>query len=596
MANAATAIQYYPATGENPWQDVDESTSDGDATYLYNNYNYAVNCELYLTDPGISTGTINSVDIRGYLRAYPDLGGTPPQIQIEMNVGGGASYAYMPYAKATSTSWTAFSTGTPWAPDLGPWTWAKLQDLRIMVRMRYGDSNPHHIRLSQIYIAVDYTPVLTVPSVTTSAATSVSYTSATLNGSVTNTGGSTVTERGFEWDINSGVPYAQSWTEAGSFGVGSFSRALTNLSPNTTYYFRAKALNSTGWAYGSQLTFTTPAYTVPTLTIQSATNITDIQATLNGTITGVDGSNCSSRWFEWDTDSGAPYTYIWSEAGSWGTGAFSHTITGLTPNTTYYFRVGATNSAGSGYSSQTSFLSKQTYNSSKYISNKFKIPISMSKSISSIFYTGTSSDSKHISSVFHVSHDFSGSKGLSASLTTPSIDALKTISSSFRQATMDATKTASSIVYINEVLNDIHDLSSAFKITISGKYLESSFYILGNVGAKFGTIVLPYIQNTVIDNNNVIANYSIPKRNNPYKRKIATKGERVTIQGKILDDYYAMALIWNLADGTVRVLDLSDIYSPLEVWNALLVNATFNGSTGTAPIEYSLDFVKVDNP
>jgi hypothetical protein len=86
-------------------------------------------------------------------------------------------------------------------------------------------------------------------------ATDVSPTGATLNGRICGT--ETMTIRGFDWGTQSSY-YPYWWTEEGTFPPGTFSHSLTNLDSNTTYYFRAKAYNSTiGWIYGSELSFYT---------------------------------------------------------------------------------------------------------------------------------------------------------------------------------------------------------------------------------------------------------------------------------------------------------------------------------------------------
>ena len=96
-----------------------------------------------------------------------------------------------------------------------------------------------------------------IPSVSTQSASDISTTSATLNGSVDAINDSEIVERGFEWGTEPGN-YPNSWTEAGSFGAGSFSHQITGLSPGTTYYFRAKAKNNLGkWGYGDEVSFTT---------------------------------------------------------------------------------------------------------------------------------------------------------------------------------------------------------------------------------------------------------------------------------------------------------------------------------------------------
>jgi|GEM_PF-5253699 len=92
------------------------------------------------------------------------------------------------------------------------------------------------------------------PAVVTDSASGVTDTEATLNGEITDTGGATVDERGFDWGTESGV-YPYSWTEKGAFGVGAFSHALTGLVTGTKYYFRAKAHNAFGWGYGSEKSF-----------------------------------------------------------------------------------------------------------------------------------------------------------------------------------------------------------------------------------------------------------------------------------------------------------------------------------------------------
>ena len=62
-------------------------------------------------------------------------------------------------------------------------------------------------------------------------------------------------ERFIEWGTTSGT-YTNECS-AGVGGVGDYSCVMSGLTPNTTYYFRAKAVNSAGTVYGSELNFTT---------------------------------------------------------------------------------------------------------------------------------------------------------------------------------------------------------------------------------------------------------------------------------------------------------------------------------------------------
>jgi len=112
---------------------------------------------------------------------------------------------------------------------------------------------------------IEYTVGL---AVTTSVATSVEETTATVNGEVTAIGDTSITERGFVWDTvtrsdpgnvaPSASAYANNWTEVGSWGIGTFNHGITALTKGELYYVRAAAKNNLGfWGYGSEITFLT---------------------------------------------------------------------------------------------------------------------------------------------------------------------------------------------------------------------------------------------------------------------------------------------------------------------------------------------------
>jgi uncharacterized protein (TIGR02145 family) len=97
---------------------------------------------------------------------------------------------------------------------------------------------------------------LTIPTVSTTAITIFTSTSATVGGNVTADGGVTVTERGVYWGISQNPESTGARLQVGG-GTGSFSSSLTGLSPNTTYYVTAYAINSVGAAFGNQQIFST---------------------------------------------------------------------------------------------------------------------------------------------------------------------------------------------------------------------------------------------------------------------------------------------------------------------------------------------------
>lgn len=104
-----------------------------------------------------------------------------------------------------------------------------------------------------------------LPIVTTNIVTDITYTTATCGGNVVYEGSSAVTVRGVCWSTSANPTVRDSHTEDGS-GQGSFISALTNLIAGTTYYVRAYAINSADTAYGEEVSFTSFACGISTIT------------------------------------------------------------------------------------------------------------------------------------------------------------------------------------------------------------------------------------------------------------------------------------------------------------------------------------------
>jgi photosystem II stability/assembly factor-like uncharacterized protein len=186
---------------------------------------------------------------------------------------------------------------------------------------------------------------------TTEASTLLTSTSATLNGSITNTSGANPTIRGFEYGLTTG--YGTSTVENGTFGISSFSKDISSLTCTTLYHFRSYATNSIGTGYGSDQTFTTNSCTLPNLTTNNATSIIKTSATLNGSIANTGGTNSTIRGFEYGLDTS--YGTQINESGTFGIGAYTKNITGLTCATLYHYRAYATNSNGTGSGNDQTF-------------------------------------------------------------------------------------------------------------------------------------------------------------------------------------------------------------------------------------------------
>ena len=103
--------------------------------------------------------------------------------------------------------------------------------------------------------------------------------------------------------------------------------------------------NNTGWIFSTSTV-------APTVTTQSATNVAQTSCTGNGNITDTGGENATCRGFCYKVGtSGDPTTSdsVAYNDGSFGTGAYTKSITGLSANTSYRIRAYAVNSAGTSY-------------------------------------------------------------------------------------------------------------------------------------------------------------------------------------------------------------------------------------------------------
>jgi M6 family metalloprotease-like protein len=97
---------------------------------------------------------------------------------------------------------------------------------------------------------------IVIPTLSTTALTSITYNSASSGGNITDDGGASITARGVCWSTTQNPTTSNSKTTDGT-DTGSFSSSITGLSPNTKYYVRAYATNSIGTAYGEQIEFKT---------------------------------------------------------------------------------------------------------------------------------------------------------------------------------------------------------------------------------------------------------------------------------------------------------------------------------------------------
>jgi hypothetical protein len=197
-------------------------------------------------------------------------------------------------------------------------------------------------------------PGPTVPILGTSTSVITGSSTASSGGYVSSDGGSAVTVRGVCWSTTTNPTLANSFSTDGGTGLGYFTSAITGISGcGTVYYVRAYATNSTGTGYGTQNTISTGL--LSTLSTNDITSIGNYTAVSGGVISDNGGCPVTQKGVCWNYVSGPTTGNAHTSDGS-GNASFVSNLTGLNGNRTYYVRAYTTNSVGTTYGPEKSFV------------------------------------------------------------------------------------------------------------------------------------------------------------------------------------------------------------------------------------------------
>lgn len=334
-----------------------QNLDDGDTSYLIISGSPWKHSWSY--SPCVVTSTINSVtfyfkakvfDISKLFHHYVEIGGTQYS-DVASPVYGTTSYVLY------SHTWTT-------NPSNGlAWTAAAINSADFGI----NDSFSAIPLITYSYLVVDY--VSTVPSVTTSAASTPTYSGGshniTLNGVITSDGGAAIDFRGFAWSTTSNTTvtgnvtppsvHTANWTE-GASGIGAFSHDVGGLTKGQTYYYQAYAHNSVGWAWGDQMSFT--MLNDPSISILPATNVSTTTARLNASVTS-SGGQAAQVSFEYGTTASLDFTTSTANV-THNTGDMPYAdILGLTAlGTSYTYRARISNDVSSQVSGNYTFITE----------------------------------------------------------------------------------------------------------------------------------------------------------------------------------------------------------------------------------------------
>lgn len=168
-----------------------------------------------------------------------------------------------------------------------------------------------------------------------------------------------VLERGFQY----GLTQTPTWTESefGLFDTGAYELTIEDLTPATQYWYRAFVMNEEDTEYGSWTAFTT--LDAPSISTAAASNVASTSARLNSSLDNDGGDDCTVE-FGWGLTSQShvdDYDNTEILQGTYSSGSNPYLdISSLVAGDTYYFRVKATNDAGTTEGSQLTFETELT--------------------------------------------------------------------------------------------------------------------------------------------------------------------------------------------------------------------------------------------
>lgn len=185
----------------------------------------------------------------------------------------------------------------------------------------------------------------TPPIVVTASATAVGANEATLNGTINGSGLYTGTTFDYGLTDSYGTTLNGLPSIVNCNCAADVTKTITGLLPASTYHFRLTGMNCGGTTSGSDLTFTTQT-TPPTAYTNSASNVTKTSADLNAFVNANNSS--TTTLFEYGTS--LPYSSSIAGTPATVNGVLGENVvsslSSLTPNTTYHYRIVTTNIAG----------------------------------------------------------------------------------------------------------------------------------------------------------------------------------------------------------------------------------------------------------
>ncbi len=195
------------------------------------------------------------------------------------------------------------------------------------------------------------------PNAVTLAATAITGSGATLNGSVT--AGNSGTSVSFRYGTTPAYGTSVNATPGTVTGntATNVSANISGLASSTLYHYRVFVTNALGTDSGADLTFTTGIVVIapPTLTVGATTGLNNNGATVNGTVNANGTATTITVEYGQSLIYGLTRNVTPNNISTNAVTPISAVLTGLLPNKVYHFRFKAVNAGGTVYSSDATF-------------------------------------------------------------------------------------------------------------------------------------------------------------------------------------------------------------------------------------------------
>lgn len=197
----------------------------------------------------------------------------------------------------------------------------------------------------------DSAPENEMPTLTIGEASAIGRKTAIISGSISIPAGTEITSCGFLYSTVSSLPESESKVVNVMLkGMSdTYKATLTDLTPNTKYYYCLYASSGYTTTRSSVQEFTTATDGAPTLEASNSISATETSLTLASKIADDGGSNIQKFGFAYKETGSSDAEKLVEASAKENDGRYTFTITGLIAEMSYDIRAFATNAKGTGY-------------------------------------------------------------------------------------------------------------------------------------------------------------------------------------------------------------------------------------------------------